>query len=708
MSVVILGLYAWAYFAHVAEIGAGLLVSDTGAFLAGVALITAVVSYLWAPQKYSFWGSLGALGLLVATIAVLILNTGGIVSPFIALWMLASVFAGVFGLYGLIPLLIATLLYLVMHYTSGTLSREMVVTVVLAGELPLAVSYLIWHTKGTTDKKTADDKTGAYHALASEFSQVAEQSEVVINAIADGVVALNGQGAIQLINPAAQQITGWGKQDALTLNYKSILKLVDKSDNEVTQANDPIAQAIATNKEVSSHDLSLITNAGKKILVSVIVSPVGQPGAGVIVVFRDITLEKREERQQAEFISTAAHEMRTPVASIEGYLGLALNPATAQIDEKARDFINKAHESAQHLGNLFQDLLDVSKADDGRLTNNPKVVDVVAFTHDIVEGLRPKAQEKGLQMLFKPQPEDDDKAGERRLNPVYYANVDNDHLREVIANLVENAIKYTPAGDVVVDIGGDNDHVQISVADSGIGIPKEDQGHLFQKFYRVDNSDTREIGGTGLGLYLCRRLVEAMNGRIWLESEYKRGSTFFVEIPRIDHEEATRLIESASIEKEREIEAKQSGSAADIPEITPLNTAPELPPEPMPQMQQAVILPPSQQPQPAAPMAPAAPTSDETIYTNAPVKTVVQQMQQAANAQRPVAPQYAQTQPQQMPVQPQQQAAYSYQQPQPPQYPQRRQAPVRENVPLTSIEQHPDQYLRPRDGSPVVPPRGQN
>jgi len=688
VSVTILALYVWAYFADVKEIGAGLLVSDMAALFAGIALVAGFASYLWTPKKYIFWGSFGAFTLLSVTIAVLILNTGGVTSPFIALWMLASVFAGVFGLYGLLPLLATTLVYMALQYTGGTLSREVVVTVVLAGELPLAVSYLIWHTKGAAAEKSGT--SSAYHALANELSQVSGKSEVVINAIADGVIALSGQGIIQLINPAAQQIIGWGKQDALSLDYKSVLKLVDKNDHEVTPANDPVTKALADNKEVNTHDLSLITNSGKKILVSVIVSPVGQPGEGVIIVFRDITLEKREERQQAEFISTAAHEMRTPVASIEGYLGLALNPATAQVDEKARDFINKAHESAQHLGNLFQDLLDVSKADDGRLSNNPKVVDVVEFTHDVVEGLRPRAEQKGLHMLFKPQPDDDEKAGERRLNPVYYANVDNDHLREVIANLTENAIKYTPAGDVVIDIGGDNEHVTISVADSGIGIPKEDQGHLFQKFYRVDNSDTREIGGTGLGLYLCRRLVETMNGRIYVDSEYKKGSTFYVEIPRIDHEEATRLIESASIEDENKIETQ--------PTITPLQAEPELPELPA-------------QPAPAAPViqqpvqAPSLST-DETIYTNAPVKTVVQQMQQAtAQAPQPVQPVAPQPQIQQQPV-----SNYQYQQPQPtqPQYPGRRMAPVRENIPLASIEQHPDQYIRRREDTVPVPPRNQN
>lgn len=657
VAAVILALYFWAYFADVKSIGTALLVSDAAALLAGVSLIVGFVSYLWVPKKYIFWGSLGAFALLSAMSAMLIIDTGGTSSPFIALWMVVSVFAGVFGAYGLAPLFLAVTAYLILQYLGGTLGREAIVAIVLAGELPLGVSYLIWHAKSKTDSK--DDL--AYRELASELSQVASKSEVVINAIGDGVIALDSHGIIQLINPAAQQIIGWGKQDALSLDYKSVLKLVDKRDNELTPANDPVSQVMATNKEVVTNDLTLITNSGKKVLVSVVVSPVGQPGSGVIVVFRDITKEKAEEREQAEFISTASHEMRTPVASIEGYLGLALNPNTAQIDEKARDFINKAHQSAQHLGRLFQDLLDVSKAEDGRLSNNPKVVDVVEFVHDIVEGLKPKATEKGLHVLYKPEPDDGRDITERRLSPVFYVNVDNDHLREVVANLVENAIKYTPKGDVVVDVDGDAEHVTISIADSGIGIPKEDQVHLFQKFYRVDNSDTREIGGTGLGLYLCRRLTEAMNGRIWLDSEYKKGSTFYVELPRIDHEEAQRLIEAASIEKERE----------ETP-ITAVATPP-LPQQPTPQSAAPVT--------PPKPVEPTPTTSDETIYTSAPVETVVQQLQTIAASQpKPAAP-AQQLAPTQTP---------------------------RANVPLTSIEQNPAQFIRPREGSIPVPPRRQN
>ena len=679
VAAIVLALYSWAFFADVKEVSSALLVSDTVAIMAAGALITGFVSYLWAPKKYLFWGSFVAFVVLTVTTAALILSTGDTSSPFIALWMIVGVFAGIFGMYGLVPLFITLAVYMVMQFSIGALSRESIVTILLAGELPLVISYLIWHTK--TEGDASADRT--YRDLATELSQVANKSEVVINAIADGVVAVNDKGVIQLINPAAQQIIGWGKQDALALDYKSVLKLLDNKGNEVTPANDPVADALTTNKQVTNNTLTLLTNSQKKLLVSINVSPVGQLGSGVIIVFRDITKEKSEEREQAEFISTASHEMRTPVASIEGYLGLALNPATATVDIRARDFINKAHESAQHLGRLFQDLLDVTKAEDGRLSNNPKVVDVVAFTHDIIQGLKPRADEKGLRTLFKPLP-DDETTGERRLNPVYYVNVDNDHLREVIGNLIENAIKYTPKGDIVVDITGDNDKVKISVADSGIGIPKEDQAHLFQKFYRVDNSETREIGGTGLGLYLCRRLTETMNGRLWVESEYKQGSTFYVELPRTSHEDAMKLIEAASIQQETLITDAQVYENYQDPAVQP-------------QISQQDI----SYVTPIAPQAAANP--QPTTYTAAPQQPTYQQP--ANDSQQTAAqPIQAQPAPQAAPVLPQQPSQQL-----PPQYTQEIPRPLssrpQPNTPLSAIEQNPSQFTQYRGEGPSVPPR---
>ena len=675
IATVVIGLYFWGLFADSTTFISGLSVGFSAVTCAGVALLVAVISYLSAPKEHVFEISLVNYALLIILSAALIIDTGQIHSPFIALWMIIAVFSGVFGVWGIGPFAILIAAYAVGLYIQHALDISALVTLLFAGAFPLAISYLIWHTDGPAKDKGDQ----AYRALATELSQVAGKSEVVINAIADGVIAVDAGGVIELINPAAQQIIGWGKQDALKLDYRSVLKLVDKKNNELDETNDPVAQVLATNKQVTNNDLTLVTNSGKNILVSLLISPVGQIGSGAIIVFRDITREKAEERQQAEFISTASHEMRTPVASIEGYLGLALNPATAQIDQKARDFIMKAHESAEHLGRLFQDLLDVSKADDSRLQNNPKVINLVEFIHDIVEGLRPKAEEKGLRLTFKPKPDDDSpEGGDRVLSPIYYVNVDPDHLREVVANLVENGIKYTPRGDVIVDISGDQENVEISVADSGIGIPPEDVGHLFQKFYRVDNSETREIGGTGLGLYLCRRLTETMNGRIWVESRYKEGSTFFVSLPRLANDEATRMIESAGNTARTMIGHAQAIATEDHPAIEQPTLSPVQPqavpaeiPQPQPQTFQPAAQSPAPQQSSIQAQQPSVP--QQAISRPAPFTTT---SSMPAIEKRPLGtPPTSQT------------------------------APPRANIPLSAIEQNKAAYLTPRPNSVSIPER---
>lgn len=509
---------------------AGALIPPIGALLAGITAVISIVLYIATKDRGTKWGAFVSYILMAVTSAYLVTSSGHVLSPLVTTWMILTAFAGVFGLLGIGLMSLAITAYLVYLVTSGatnTMPSGIFIFVV-----PLVISGLIWRKNSAADEHT--DK--AYSALARELSQVANKSEIVINAIADGVVAVDHSGVIQLLNPAAQRIMGWGKEDALELDYRSVFKLTTKEDKPLDDANDPIQLVLRTNTAINRNDLNLTTNAGKKMIISLAVSPVGQGGSGAIIVFRDITGDVAENRQKAEFISTASHEMRTPVAAIEGYLGLALNPQTATIDDKARLYLTKAHESAQHLGQLFQDLLDVSKAEDGRLSNNPTVIDVTAFLRDIITGLMPGAVGKQQSLIFAP---DRPHGASLAVNPVYYVNADQSHYREVIANLIENAIKYTKTGgEITVDVAGDNDHVVVSVVDNGIGIPKEDISHLFQKFYRVDNSDTREIGGTGLGLYLCRRLVEAMDGRIWVESDYGKGSMFFVELPRITPTEA--------------------------------------------------------------------------------------------------------------------------------------------------------------------------
>lgn len=494
--------------------------------------------------------------------------------------------------------------------------------------LCLAAYLLPGNERRTTIPGAMGSKTAGFNTHQKGDASI--QADVVIGAINDGVVALDAKGTITLFNPAAARLIGWTGGDALALNYKSVLKLVNDKDEPVPDASNPILATLNTNSSSETDQLSLVTGSGKRLMVSMIVSPAGEVGSGVIVVFRDITRMKTEEKQQAEFISTASHEMRTPVASIEGYLGLALNPNTAQVDQRAKSFIEKAHESAQHLGRLFQDLLDVSKADDGRLANHPKVIDVVDYVADIVEGLSEKASEHGLALTYVPRPLGEATGSNtvRVVAPVFYVNADKDHLREVVANLVENAIKYTPAGEVIIDVSGDEHHVDISVKDSGIGIPAEDIPHLFQKFYRVDNSDTREIGGTGLGLYLCRRLAEIMGGRIDVVSEFKKGSTFTLQLPRLDRIQTSKLLEEQKTAEALAASTTPVAPATATPLVIP--SVPVAPTPPDVAVQSAPHGTPTQSQPPAAPVtapvatAPPVQTPAPPVPVAARPTTVVQ------------------------------------------------------------------------------------
>ncbi|HEU5187627.1 MAG TPA: histidine kinase dimerization/phospho-acceptor domain-containing protein, partial [Candidatus Saccharimonadales bacterium] len=329
-------------------------------------------------QKYHYPLALVNYILVTLTSVSLIGLTGNIDSPFIALWLLISVFAGMFGGWVLVAYIMLANIFVVWHifFAGAPAALEAIIKVLLIVETPLIASFVIWHAEGKSP--AANQK--AYNALAEQLSQVASKSEIVINSIADGVVSIDTKGTIQLINPAAQAMLGWQKQDAIGLDYRSIMKLIDNKGVAVGDELSPIRQVLIANKPITDNNLGLSTKSGKTIQLSLLVSPVTtgdqQAASGAIIVFRDITKEKEQERQRGEFISTASHEMRTPVAAIEGYLALAMNPQTAVIDDKARTYLQKAYESTQHLGRLFQDLLTVSKAEDGRLMPKPTVVDV--------------------------------------------------------------------------------------------------------------------------------------------------------------------------------------------------------------------------------------------------------------------------------------------------------------------------------------------
>ncbi len=396
-------------------------------------------------------------------------------------------------------------------------------------------------------------KGGAGNHAASALHGEKLKSDIIINNIDDAVALIDEQNTVLVFNPAAEKLTGHDSSEVIDLDYRSLIEFVDDKSQPLSDENHPFSKVLSSGKPVRDENASLKSKEGNLLTVDLAVTPLtGKEGeiTGAIAIFRDVHSQRQQEKQRADFISTASHEMRTPVAAIEGYLALALNDRVTKIDANARSYLEKAHASTQHLGKLFQDLLTSAKAEDGRLTSHPEVIELSEFVENLVEDLKFTAEKKGLllELLLGGQQRSKDgtsttvDVSQKVVKPLLYVNVDPDRMREVITNLFDNSVKYTDSGRISLGLTADEKIVQFHISDTGPGIPKSDINHLFQKFYRVDNSATRTIGGTGLGLYISRKIVELYQGRIWVESQEGNGSTFYINLPRIPSDKAQQMI----------------------------------------------------------------------------------------------------------------------------------------------------------------------
>ena len=458
--------------------------------------------------------------------------------------------------------------------------------------------------KGPGAQAGANSASGA--VAGAESAEIL--ANLVLNTIDSGVIIVLSTGVIEYINPAAVSLLGGQMaQNFLGTKLEDILKLENGQGVAIPAQNNLVFYAVNNGQNYTTREYFLVNLQGQKKPVAFKIITAHSPKNERIVTFYDITSELEAESEQTEFISTASHEMRTPVASIEGYLGLALNPKTATIDERAKKYLEEAHKSSQHLGKLFRDLLDVTKLDDKRIKAHLLPIEVTSTVRSIAEGQIPKMSEKNIHFTFGSSSSANMNGG-RVINQEVFAAIDVDFLREIINNLIENAIKYTNnGGGIWVNVRGDGDRVLINVTDTGIGISPEDSKHVFQKFYRADNSETRTIGGTGLGLYIVKERVEAMSGSTWVESTFGEGSTFYVAFPRLTYEEYLRR---------KQIEANTQA-------MTPQNSATSTPAVSTPNENQtpAPIQFPTETTTPTPAAAPVSTTMNTPMQTEAPMQT---------------------------------------------------------------------------------------
>jgi PAS domain S-box-containing protein len=331
----------------------------------------------------------------------------------------------------------------------------------------------------------------------------------VLTYVADGVFLVDRGGAVRLWNPTMEAITGFAAETVIGAQAAEVIPEWQTLADRI-----PVGGA----EPVHPETVPLETEYGERW---VSVSGV-EFFDGTVYALRDLTETRRLEQLKAEFVATASHELRTPLAAVYG-AAQTLRRHDFALDESGRErFVSLIVEESERLGRIVNDILLANQLDVGNVELRTEVFDPNDLVERVVEAARAHAPSTILiEIAAGPQPP-----------PV---SSDRDRVRQVLVNLVENAIKYSPdGGRVEVGAVPAEGMVRFFVRDQGLGIPEEEQRRIFDKFYRLDPHMSAGIGGTGLGLYICNELVRRMGGRIWVESNGERGSTFSFVIPAGD------------------------------------------------------------------------------------------------------------------------------------------------------------------------------
>ncbi len=343
---------------------------------------------------------------------------------------------------------------------------------------------------------------------------------------ADGILILDPHYRVEVMNKSLARLTGWSMEEAKGRFCYEILALRDRQGRPL--AHTSCLHSSNSFGQPSYQEGDMVRRSGQRATVGITCSPLyDQDGQliNIICSVHDITRFREAEELKSTFISVISHELKTPVALIKGYAG-TLRREDAHWDEKTlREGLQIIEEESDKLSTLIDNLLDASRIQAGGLKLEMSDVMLPRLAQKVVSRLQTQTSRHRFQIEFPPN------------FPVVIG--DAARLEAVFYNLVANAIKYSPQGGKV-RVGGyfDEREVTVYVADQGVGIAREDQDRLFNPFSRVDSGLVRRAPGAGLGLYLCRAIVEAHGGRIWVESALEQGSTFYFSLPRGDGESA--------------------------------------------------------------------------------------------------------------------------------------------------------------------------
>lgn len=359
-----------------------------------------------------------------------------------------------------------------------------------------------------------------------ELSFERSRLNTIINSIDDGVLVVNRDARVVYFNSAAlkalnlQEIyLGENIKDVLPDKIKSLISNHLNSENDVEKSY--------------SEEISLSSN--NDLIMQATTTPVIQGDgklAGVVLVLKNITEFKRIEAVKSQFVSMVAHELKAPLAATIGFINLLLQTDIKLSDEQREDFLNRSSRRLNALLIMVNDLLDISRIEMQAVVREIKELSLPDVINDVLQMLQMEIEKKGLSVEIVIEEN----------TPKLKADLSE--ITRLVTNLISNAIKYNKQnGQIAISVNSAQHYLTLIVADTGIGMKEKEKKRLFQDFFRAKNEHTKNIHGTGLGLAIVKRIVETYNGTVEVESEYGEGTTFFVKMPLLLHDDAVIIIE---------------------------------------------------------------------------------------------------------------------------------------------------------------------
>ena len=337
------------------------------------------------------------------------------------------------------------------------------------------------------------------------------KTQAIIEKFSDGLIAINNDGIVEIVNKEAQVLL---EVDGKALLGKHICRLEGNANLKALVGAISNVQEEIFRKEVSFTK----QRVGEITKISL---GTGKNGIGFLLVIHDITREKRVERLKTEFVSVAAHQLRTPTSAVKWALYLLLSGDTGRLTKEQKHLVERTYATNERMIILINDLLDVSRIEEGRLVYKNSLVNIAELTRKQWKLYEKQAKQKGIGFTYQ-----------KPSKKIPKIRIDEEKISLVLQNLLENALSYTPKkGTTKISVSSDKNEVLITVADTGIGIPEEAKGEIFQKFFRAPNAVKLDTTGSGLGLFIAKNIVEAHKGKIWFESQKNKGTTFFVALP---------------------------------------------------------------------------------------------------------------------------------------------------------------------------------